>query len=96
MENIKNIDLSNSKWTPENELYLLSVSEGIIENYPNIDLEKELNDAGYIIEDLIQPDKIKIFMTRLQEKYPDLWYLLSGIKNRDGELLQHTRCTRKF
>ena len=71
MENIKNIDLSNSKWTPENELYLLSVSEGIIENYPNIDLEKELNDAGYIIEDLIQPDKIKIFMTSLQEKYPD-------------------------
>ena len=71
MENIKNIDLSNSKWTQENELYLLSVSEGIIENYPNIDLEKELNDAGYIIEDLIQPDKIKIFMTRLQEKYPD-------------------------
>jgi hypothetical protein len=71
MENIKNIDLSNSKWTPENELYLLSVSEGIIENYPNIDLEKELNDAGYIIEDLIQPDKIKIFMARLQEKYPD-------------------------
>lgn len=64
-------DLTNKKWIPENELYLLSVSEGIIENYPNIDLEKELNDAGYIIEDLIQPDKIKIFMTILQEKYPD-------------------------
>ena len=71
MENIKNIDLSNSKWTPENELYLLSVSEGIIENYPNIDLEKELEELGYIIEDLIQPEKIKIFMARLQEKYPD-------------------------
>jgi hypothetical protein len=64
-------DLTNKKWIPENELYLLSVSEGIIENYPNIDLEKELNDAGYIIEDLIQPDRIKIFMERLQEKYPD-------------------------
>lgn len=71
MENIKNIDLSNSKWTPENELYLLSVSEGIIENYPDIDLEKELKELGYIIEDLIQPEKIKIFMARLQEKYPD-------------------------
>jgi hypothetical protein len=64
-------DLTNKKWIPENELYLLSVSEGIIENYPNIDLEKELEELGYIIEDLIQPEKIKIFMARLQEKYPD-------------------------
>jgi len=71
MENIKNIDLTNKKWIPENELYLLSVSEGIIENYPDIDLEKELEELGYIIEDLIQPEKIKIFMARLQEKYPD-------------------------
>jgi hypothetical protein len=64
-------DLTNKKWIPENELYLLSVSEGIIENYPDIDLEKELEELGYIIEDLIQPEKIKIFMERLQEKYPD-------------------------
>ena len=71
MENIKNIDLTNKKWIPENELYLLSVSEGIIENYPDIDLKKELDELGYIIEDLIQPEKIKIFMARLQEKYPD-------------------------
>jgi hypothetical protein len=71
MENIKNIDLTNKKWIPENELYLLSVSEGIIDNYPDIDLEKELEELGYIIEDLIQPEKIKIFMARLQEKYPD-------------------------
>ncbi len=64
-------DLTNKKWITENELYLLSVSEGIIENYPDIDLEKELEELGYIIEDLIQPEKIKIFMARLQEKYPD-------------------------
>ena len=64
-------DLTNKKWIPENELYLLSVSEGIIENYPDIDLEKELEELGYIIEDLIQPEKIKIFMEKLQEKYPD-------------------------
>jgi len=68
---MEELDLSNSKWTPESEIYLLSVSEGIIENYPDIDLEKELEELGYIIEDLIQPDRIKIFMERLQEKYPD-------------------------
>jgi hypothetical protein len=68
---MEELDLSNSKWTPESELYLLSVSEGIIENYPDIDLEKELEELGYIIEDLIQPEKIKIFMEKLQEKYPD-------------------------
>jgi len=68
---MEELDLRNSKWTPESELYLLSVSEGIIENYPDIDLEKELEELGYIIEDLIQPEKIKIFMEKLQEKYPD-------------------------
>ena len=64
-------DLTNKKWIPENELYLLSVSEGIIENYPNIDLEKELEELGYTIEDLLETKKIMIFMARLHEKYPD-------------------------
>jgi hypothetical protein len=68
---MEELDLSNSKWTPEGDLYLLSVSEGIRENYPNIDLEKELDELGYTIEDLIQTDKILIFMSRLNEKYPD-------------------------
>jgi hypothetical protein len=68
---MEELDLSNSKWTPEGDLYLLSVTEGIRENYPNIDLEKELDELGYTIEDLIQTDKILIFMSRLNEKYPD-------------------------
>lgn len=68
---MEKLDLSNSKWTPESEIYLLSVSEGIRENYPDVDLEKELEELGYTIEDLLQAEKIKIFMARLHEKYPD-------------------------
>jgi hypothetical protein len=68
---MEKLDLSNSKWTPESEIYLLSVSEGIRENYPNIDLEKELVELGYTIEDLLETKKIMIFMARLHEKYPD-------------------------
>jgi len=68
---MEELDLRNSKWTPESEIYLLSVSEGIRENYPDVDLEKELGELGYTIEDLMQTEKIKIFMSRLHEKYPD-------------------------
>ena len=68
---MEELDLSNSKWTPESEIYLLSVSEGIRENYPNVDLEKELEELGYTIEDLLETKKIMIFMARLNEKYPD-------------------------
>jgi len=68
---MEELDLSNSKWTPESELYLLSVTEGIRENYPNIDLEKELKELEYTIEDLLETKKIMIFMARLHEKYPD-------------------------
>jgi hypothetical protein len=68
---MEELDLSNSKWTPESEIYLLSVSEGIRDNYPNIDLEKELKELEYTIEDLLQTEKIMIFMSRLHEKYPD-------------------------
>ena len=68
---MEELDLSNSKWTPEGDLYLLSVTEGIRENYPNVDLEKELNELGYTIEDLMETNKIINLMSRLNEKYPD-------------------------
>jgi hypothetical protein len=68
---MEELDLSNSKWTPESEIYLLSVTEGIRENYPNIDLEKELKELEYTIEDLLETKKIMIFMAKLHEKYPD-------------------------
>lgn len=68
---MEELDLSNSKWSPESDLYLLSVTEGIRENYPNIDLEKELRELEYTIEDLLETKKILNFMSILNEKYPD-------------------------
>jgi hypothetical protein len=67
---MEELDLSNSKWTPENEIYLMSISESIKENYPFIDFKKELDELEYCIEDLINPEKIRIFMSKLNKKYP--------------------------
>jgi hypothetical protein len=71
MEGIERIDLSKSKWSPENEIYLISVIEGIKDNYPQIDLEEELKESGYSITDLTNSKKIVSFMKKLNEKYPD-------------------------
>jgi hypothetical protein len=71
MEGIERIDLSKSKWSPENEIYLISVIEGIKENYPQIDLEEELKESCYSITDLTDSKKIVSFMKKLNEKYPD-------------------------
>ena len=71
MEGIEGIDLSKSKWSPENEIYLISVIEGIKDNYPQIDLEEELKESGYSITDLTDSKKIVSFMKKLNEKYPD-------------------------
>lgn len=71
MENLENIDLNKTKLVPNNEIYLLSVVEGIRENYPNIELEKELEDLGFSFEDFTQSEKIKSFMKLLHKKYPN-------------------------
>ncbi len=49
----------------------MSIVEGIKENYPQIDLEKELKEHGYSIEDLSDSKIIVSFMKNLNEKYPD-------------------------
>lgn len=71
MEGIKEIDLSKSKWNPENEIYLRSIVEGIKENYPQIDLDEELKESGYSIDELADSKIIVSFMKKLNEKYPD-------------------------
>ena len=71
MEGIEEIDLSKSKWNPENEIYLMSIVEGIKENYPQIDLDEELKESGYSIDELADSKIIVSFMKKLNEKYPD-------------------------
>lgn len=68
---MEEIDLANSRLTPDNDIYLISVVEGIRENYPKANLEEEMSEMGYSIEDLTDSNKIVSFMKRLNEKYPD-------------------------
>ena len=64
------LDLTNKKWIPENEIYLISIAESLKENYPNVDIEEELNEAGYVLEDLLYAEKVQRFMNILFTKYP--------------------------
>lgn len=68
---MEEIDLTNSKLIPDNEIYLISVVEGIRENYPGANLEEEMSAMGYSLNDLMDRSKIVSLMKRLNEKYPD-------------------------
>jgi hypothetical protein len=68
---MEEIDLANSKLIPDNEIYLISIVEGIRENYPDADLDEEINEMGYSLDDLMDRSKIVSLMKRLNEKYPD-------------------------
>lgn len=65
------IDLTNSKWSAENEIYLMCIAEGIRDNYPDINLDDELKESGYVLEDFFDSSKIASFMKNLSDKYPD-------------------------
>jgi hypothetical protein len=68
---MEEIDLTNSKLNPDNEIYLISIMEGIRENYPEVDLEKEMEELGYSFDSLTEGNNIVSFMKKLNEKYPD-------------------------
>jgi len=65
------IDLTNAKWSAENEIYLMCIAEGIKDNYPHINLDDELKESGYVLEDFFDSSKIASFMKNLSNKYPD-------------------------
>lgn len=65
------IDLTNAKWNTGNDLYLISITESIRENYPDADLDDELKESGYSLEDLLDSKKVSLFMRKLNEKYPE-------------------------
>ena len=68
---MENIDLENSKWIPENEIYLISIVESISEMYPKCDIEEDLKLFDLELEDLIDQKKALDFIKFLGEKYQD-------------------------
>ena len=64
------LDLTNSKWVPENEIYLMSMIEGIKEMYPDADFDAELEEMGYTYDDIINNQGIILgLMKNLNDKY---------------------------
>lgn len=65
------LDLTGSKWVPDNEIYLDSIMESFKDNYPKVDIEKEMESFGIKREDLINPKSVKCFLQNLQSRFPE-------------------------
>lgn len=65
------LDLTNSKWTPENEIYLVSIMESFKDNFPSANIESELASFNFTPEDLLDQKKLKKFMDHLNNKFPE-------------------------
>lgn len=63
------LDLTKSKWIPENEIYLLSIMESFDENFPDANIEKELGTFNFTTEDLLDQKKLEKFMDHLNNKF---------------------------
>jgi hypothetical protein len=64
------LDLTKSRWTPENEILISVIKESIEENYPEINIIEELGEINFTIEDLIDNKKFVHFIEKLEKKYP--------------------------
>jgi len=69
MEN-EELDLTGKKWTPENEIYLISVIESFKDNYPEANIEEELGFFNFTQEDLLDTKKLKKVLDHLNTKFP--------------------------
>ena len=63
------IDLTNVKFILDREIYLSVIKESLLDNYPTIDLDKELNDSKMTEQDLLDQSKYQIFTSSLANKY---------------------------
>ena len=69
---MEELDLTNSNWIPENEIYLISIIEGVKELYPDIDFDVELEEMGFTNDDILKnPNVVIDLIRRLNEKYPE-------------------------
>lgn len=69
---MEELDLTNSNWIPENEIYLISIIEGVKDLYPDIDFDVELEEMGFTNEDILKnPNAVIDLIRRLSEKYPE-------------------------
>jgi len=65
------LDLTKANWSLDSGIYLHSIKESIEENYPESEMKKELDLMGYVLEDLLDNEKLQKFLKVLEEKYPD-------------------------
>ena len=48
-----------------------SIKEYVEDNYPESNMKKELDLMGYVLEDLLDNEKLQKFLKVLEEKYPN-------------------------
>lgn len=67
----EDLDLTGAKWVAENEIFFISIKESLEDNFPNIDIEKDLEEQKMTMEDLLNQEKLKFFLKKMEEKYPE-------------------------
>lgn len=65
------LDLTNSRIIPEQEIYLASIWESIEDNFPNSNIKEDLNNLNLVSDDLLDKEKLQIFLNYLNQKYPE-------------------------
>jgi acetone carboxylase gamma subunit len=65
------LDLTKANWSLDSEIYLHSIKESVEENYPESEMKTELDLIGYVLEDLLDKEKLQKFLKVLEEKYPN-------------------------
>ena len=65
------MDLTKARWSMDDEIYLHSIKESIKDNYPQANLENELEEISLKESDLLQRSKLNKLLNTLAKKYPD-------------------------
>lgn len=63
------LDLTGASFSLDKEIYLSVIKESLSDNYPNMDLGKELNESNMTEEDLLDQKSYQIFISKLANKY---------------------------
>lgn len=68
---MENLDLTQLSILSNDDLQIDIVHKALIENYPKADINKEMHDNEYVMQDFLDQKKLNEFLKVLNEKYPE-------------------------
>ena len=68
---MENLDLTQLSILSNDDLQIDIVHKALIENYPKADINQEMQDNEYVMQDFLDQKKLNEFLKVLNEKYPE-------------------------